>query len=25
MSAWTCRSSDGKADPKIVPPRSRTP
>ena len=25
MSAWTCRHSDGKADPKIVPPRSRTP
>ena len=21
MSAWTCRSSDGKAVPKIVPPR----
>jgi len=25
MSAWTCRSSDGKADPKIVPPRLRIP
>ena len=25
MSAWTCRSSDGKADPKIVPPHSRIP
>ena len=25
MSAWTCRQSDGKADRKIVPPRSRTP
>src|SRR5665811_2444062 len=25
MSAWTCRSSDGKADPKIVPPRPRIP
>ena len=25
MSAWTCRPSDGKADPKIVPPRSRIP
>jgi len=25
MSAWTCRQSDGKADPKIVPPRLRTP
>ena len=25
MSAWTCRQSDGKADPKIVPPRSRIP
>jgi len=21
MSAWTCRSSDGKADQKIAPPR----
>jgi len=25
MSAWTYRSSDGKAGPKIVPPRLRTP
>ena len=25
MSAWTCRSSDGKADRKIVPPRLRIP
>ena len=25
MSAWTCRQSDGKADQKIVPPRSRIP
>jgi len=25
MSAWTCRSSDGKADLKIVPPRLRIP
>jgi len=25
MSAWTCRHSDGKADPKIVPPRPRIP
>jgi hypothetical protein len=25
MSAWTCRSSNGKADPKIVPPRLRIP
>ena len=25
MSAWTCHSSDGKADRKIVPPRSRIP
>jgi len=25
MSAWTCHQSDGKADRKIVPPRSRTP
>jgi hypothetical protein len=25
MSAWTCRSSDGKADPKIAPPRPRIP
>src|SRR5665647_20925 len=25
MSAWTYRSSDGKADPKIVPPRPRIP
>jgi hypothetical protein len=25
MSAWTCRSTDGKADPKIVPPRPRIP
>jgi hypothetical protein len=25
MSAWTCRSSDGKADRKIVPPYSRIP
>ena len=25
MSAWTCRSSDGKAAAKIVPPRSRIP
>ena len=25
MSAWTCRLSDGKADPKIVPPRPRIP
>ena len=25
MSAWTCRQSDGKAAPKIVPPRSRIP
>jgi hypothetical protein len=25
MSAWTCRSSDGKADVKIVPPRPRIP
>src|ERR1039458_5682005 len=25
MSAWTCRSSDGKAAPKIVPPRLRIP
>ena len=25
MSAWTCCVKDGKADPKIVPPRSRIP
>jgi hypothetical protein len=25
MSAWTCRSTDGKADHKIVPPRLRIP
>jgi hypothetical protein len=25
MSAWTCRHSDGKAAPKIVPPRLRIP
>ena len=25
MSAWTCRPSDGKAGPKIVPPRPRIP
>jgi len=25
MSAWTCRYTDGKADPKIVPPRPRIP
>src|SRR6185503_6138870 len=25
MSAWTCRSFDGKADQKIVPPRLRIP
>jgi hypothetical protein len=25
MSAWTYRSFDGKAVPKIVPPRPRTP
>jgi hypothetical protein len=25
MSAWTCRTSDGKVVPKIVPPRSRIP
>ena len=25
MSAWTCRSSDGKAVQKIVPPRPRIP
>jgi len=25
MSAWTCRSSDGKTVPKIVPPRLRIP
>jgi hypothetical protein len=25
MSAWTCRSSDGEAAPKIVPPRLRIP
>jgi len=25
MSAWTYRSSDGKAAQKIVPPRSRIP
>src|SRR5665647_2566991 len=25
MSAWTCRHSDGQADPKIVPPRPRIP
>ena len=25
MSAWTCRSSDGKAADKIVPPRLRIP
>ena len=25
MSAWTCHHSNGKADRKIVPPRSRTP
>src|SRR5881397_2813599 len=25
MSAWTCRQSDGKAAPKIVPPRLRIP
>jgi hypothetical protein len=25
MSAWTYRSSDGKADQKIVPPRLRIP
>ena len=25
MSAWTCRSSDGKAAQEIVPPRPRIP
>ena len=25
MSAWTCRSTDGKAAVKIVPPRLRIP
>ena len=25
MSAWTCRSSDGKTVGKIVPPRLRNP
>ena len=25
MSAWTYRHSEGKAAPKIVPPRSRIP
>src|ERR1035437_4257432 len=25
MSAWTCRWCNGKADPKIVPPRPRIP
>ena len=25
MAAWICRSSDGKADQKIVPPRLRIP
>jgi hypothetical protein len=25
VSAWTCRSFDGKADQKIVPPRLRIP
>jgi hypothetical protein len=25
MSAWSCRSIDGKADQKIVPPRPRIP
>jgi hypothetical protein len=25
MSAWICRHSDGKADPKIVPPHPRIP
>jgi hypothetical protein len=25
MSAWTCRSSNGNADPKIVPPLPRIP
>ena len=25
MSAWTCRSSDGKAAIEIVPPRLRNP
>jgi hypothetical protein len=25
MSAWTCRSSAGKAAAKIVPPRSQIP
>jgi len=25
MSAWTCRHTDGKAVPKIVPPRLRIP
>ena len=25
MSAWTYRSTDGKADQKIVPPRPRIP
>ena len=25
MSAWTCRSSDGQAARKIVPPRLRIP
>src|SRR4029077_18394986 len=25
MSAWTCRSTDGKAARKIVPPRLRIP
>ncbi len=25
MSAWTCRPSDGKAGPKIVPPRPQIP
>jgi hypothetical protein len=25
MSAWTCHHADGKADRKIVPPRSRIP
>src|ERR1700687_1017433 len=25
MSAWSCRSTDGKADQQIVPPRPRIP
>jgi len=25
MSAWTCLQTDGKAAPKIVPPRPRIP